>query len=474
MRVRDKIAEMIAGDYIQQKIRENIPASDRHKDDAQWRPLTARPVNRDLNPLKQIRMQQIAWWLYDRNPMARRIVEMTKDFVVGEGIIYHATEPKVKDVLDEHWNDPVNAWNLKQEQKAKEIGLYGEQFYPVFVNNENGHVRLGYVDPSLVWKVEANPENIEQIEKIRVRRTDLMGVGSRDYDVIHIDENPESKTFGLWVGEIFQFAINKVSNALRGRSDLLSLADWIDVYERYLFNRGERAELINSFVWDIQLDGLNDKEIDEWLKKQKLPKPGSMRAHNEKVKWTAETTTLESSDASGEARMYRNHILAGAGLPPHWFAGGEGITRATALEMGTPAFKMLKSRQRYFKYMIEHIFKFVIDQKVIHGVLPKDIDKTFSVALPKIVAKDVVSLATALSGASTSLQIAVEQDWISNSSAAKTYAFLLSQLGVEITSEEEENKVKEEIKNEEDPDYENQKVLAEAMRKLKEKKENEV
>jgi len=456
----------LAGNYVDKKIQESIPAYERHKDDIYWRPLTARVVDRDLLPVKHERMLEIAWYLYDRNPIAHRIIEMTKDFVIGEGLTYEAEDKRVKEVLDEFWNDPVNLWDLKQEQKIKELGIYGEQFYPVFVNPENGHVRMGYLDPSLVWKVVPNPDNVEEIVEIKTRGAEGLGVESRTYKTINIDNDPKSETYGLWIGECFNFAINKVSNALRGRSDLLALADWIDAYERFLFNRGERAHLLNSFLWDIELQGLNNEQIDEWIRNQKIPKPGSMRAHNEKVKWQAATPKLESADASNEARLFRNHILGGAGLPPHWFAGGEGITRATALEMGTPAFKMLKSRQKYFKYMVSHIFRFVIDQKVIHGVLPKDVNKKFTINLPRLVGKDVAEMATALVSVTTSLQVATEQEWISDDTASKVYAFLLSQLGAEVSPAEKE-KIKEELLKKSVEDY-NQSNLKKAIDEVKE------
>jgi len=440
MDVRRRIAEAVLGkNFIEevkkQALKETIVGG--KKEDEGWRSLTE-DTRRDLTPLTQERMQEIAFHLYEMNPMAHRILEMTKDFVVGEGITFTAEDPEVEKVLTEFWNDPVNAWNLKQGQRVMELGLYGEQFYPVAVNDVDGKVRMGYLDPAAVAKVLADPENVEIIRQVK-RKGSLTQV-QKTYDVVNLDEDLKSKTYGYLTGEIFFFAINKVANSLRGRSDLFSLADWVDGYDQFLFNRLERSHLMNVFLWDVTLEGMGQTDIDAWLKKQGIPKPASLRAHNERVKWKAVVPELGAHDASEEAKLFRNMILGGAGYPPHWFAGGEGITRATALEMSTPVMKRLKTRQKYFKYMIELIFLFVIHQAIIHKKLGKDVNKGFTVALPKLLEKDIYTLALGLKFIINALATGMEKKWIDEKDAKRIYAYMMSQLGLEIKARKGDGK----------------------------------
>jgi len=394
-------------------------------DEYGWRPL-GEAAPKDLQPMTQKRMQDIAFWLYDTNLMAHRIIEMTKDFVIGDGIKYQAQNAKVREIIKQFWDDPINNMDMKQDTKALEIGLYGEQIYPVSVNPINGQVRLGYVDPCQVKKVVLDKANCEIVREVWI-------TGRKDaLKVINIDEDTQSATYGKLVGDCFFFAINKVTSASRGRSDLLTLSDWIDGYEKFLFNRLERSGLTNVFFWDVELQGKDEKWISAWLKRQKLPKPGSIRAHNEKVKYVAVTPRLEGSDASEEAKMLRAHILGGAGYPPHWFAGGEGITRATALEMGTPVYKKLKARQKYFKFMIEYILRFAVDQAEIKGKLTKDDDHSFQVLVPRLLEKDLEQISTAIASMATTLMIAEEQGWITKENAASIFNFLIAHLGFDI------------------------------------------
>ena len=292
-------------------------------EDFGWRSLT-QMTQRDLTPLVQKRMQDIAVYLYDSNPMAHRILELTKDFIVGDGFRFVAKDPKVQEVLEKHWYDRDNQWKRKQETKALELGLWGEQCYPVYVNKHTGHVKIGYLDPGLITKVRPdlnNPEISKTVEWAKKMKT-------VKWQVINEDKRVSSKTRGSLVGDCFYFAINKVAWSTRGRSDLLPLADWIDGHDQFLFARLERAFYLNTFIWDVLCEGMSKKQIVEFAKNIQTPKPGSVRVHNQKVKWDVISPKLESADASAEAKLFKAQILGGIGYPTHWFSEGEQTTRA--------------------------------------------------------------------------------------------------------------------------------------------------
>ena len=100
-------------------------------DDALWRSLTASSA-RDLNPLTQRRMQEIAMYLYEANPMGHRLLEIVADFVVGDGFTYTAEDDEVLEVINDFWNDPEN--NLDEEiyKNVLELALFGENAFPIW------------------------------------------------------------------------------------------------------------------------------------------------------------------------------------------------------------------------------------------------------------------------------------------------------------------------------------------------------
>jgi len=415
-------------------------------------------TEKDLIPPAHDRHLRIAYYLYVTNPMAHRIIDMARDFVIGDGASYHAKDERVQAVLDKHWNDPVNHWDIKQFNKVKELFLYGEQIYPVFVNEFTGHVRLGYVDPLNVDQVIPDPGNPEMIRSVILKTgkeilvkernpetNRLITVPKKELKVINVDTNPRSPTYGRLVGECFYFAMNKVSNATRGFSELMHLSDWIDAYDQLLFTHMDRLMFLRTFVWDILLEGADENAIK--LKRKDLamnpPKPGSWIVHNEKEKWTAVTPDLKATEHTEEEKKVRAFILGGAGIPPHWFGEGDGVNRATAVAMDTPVFRMLRARQRYVRFMFEHIFRFCIDQAIIKHTLPakeEDFSTDITASLPEFSAKDELQIASTLNDVVNALTVARSQNWISDETAAKLVAMLAGKFGMEINAEQEMEK----------------------------------
>lgn len=448
---------------------------------------------RDLSPLSQERARQIAFWLYDSNPMAKRVLEIVRDFIVGEGLQPTASgeEPSDRDpiqaVIDRFWTDPVNRLDLKVYDKALELHLWGEACYTVGVNPVDGHVRLGYIDPSDIAGVLCNPDNADDVQQIVVQAagqgTDLIAE-SRRYKVIHVDETPGSEWYGRmrgvetdglgnvtegyragvvaqaadesgrlvetyrdgdeekpFAGACFFFAINKVTNARRGRSDLLALADWLDGYDQLLFNEIDRSLLMKSFIWDVLVNGADEAKIRKLQAELKTPPPGSLRIHNEQITWTAVSPDIREMDAKGIADLLLGVIATGIGLPKTWLNQTENTNRATAQEMGDPAYKRLGAAQKYFLFLLEQLVTFALDQAEIAGVLPKRPEVAgsrrpepwaFSVNAPELRSKDLQAMGQTIQAVTQAIEIALTGEIIDLEVAQEVVASLMGQLGVEI------------------------------------------
>lgn len=443
-----------------EQLKETYPVVGAQAEDRAWQSLTQ--ARRDMPLTTQKRMQDIAAYLYDSNPIAHRIPEIMKDFVVGDGFTFAAPNPNVYEILEAFWHDPDTNWEDEQDRACLELSLFGEQCYPVFVNKHNGHVKMGYIDPGNITAVKLDKNNPKFVKNI-IWQPSLSG-NVRKLTVIHPERRRTKEEYGRMVGidkdklkarqpnGCFYFRINNVTLASRGRSDLLCVSDWIDGYDQFLFARLERAFLLNNFVWDILCKGMAKEELIEFAKEQIAPKPGSMRFHNENIEWTAVVPNMQAGDASQEADLFKMQILGGKGFPEHWFGKGAGTTRATAMEMGLPTLKMLKTRQRYFKFMIKSIFQFVIDQAVIHGELSEDEDLSFRVIVSPIAEKDTRGAALTLDKFTNSLVTASEKDWITTDAAAKAYKTFVLQLGIEMADNQAEKEKYDKSKNKEEKD----------------------
>ena len=85
----------------------------------------------------------------------------------------------------------------------------------------------------------------------------------------------------------------------------------------------DRATLDSHFIWDVLLEGYSDNQIQQWYRKHgKAPKPNSVRAHNEKVTWSAVSPQLGSADMAEHVRVLKTYIMGGFRYPNHWYASG--------------------------------------------------------------------------------------------------------------------------------------------------------
>lgn len=422
-------------------------------DEDQWRRLTGNS-RRDLTPLTQRRMRELALYLWESNNLANRLIELPVAYILAEGVSLQVTNPEAQAWLNSFWNDPINNMDLKLDKKVRELAIYGEQCWPAFTNEMNGHVRLGYLDPELIATVVTDPDNAEQVIGI-VTTKDGKGRARRYRVIVNGPETVFSaKTRGIREtfedGECFYYRINDLSNGQRGRSDLLASIDWLDGYDQFLFGELDRSQFMRAFIWDVTLKGSTPDEVKARARQIAAPKAGSVRVHNDSEEWKAETPDLKAQDSDTVARLFRNHVLGGSTLPEHWFGGGGDVNRATAGEMGDPTFKVMSRRQLYWKHILEDVAKFVIARRLDPSgqsgfdALGGEPDLMPEAVFPELTAKDTTKYAAALQQVVAAASVAVERGLVSEVFAVKLIAAVAGRLGVECDPEEELNAAKQE------------------------------
>ena len=467
MKLKDRLIGAFLGDIIEQKVSERLKAAsaaDIEKEEIGWRRLTGDNPKKDLSPLKQDRMLEIAFYLWENNPLANWIIEITKDFIVGDGLPYEAKNEDIKLLFDDFWFDSINRMDLYLEKYVRELFMYGELCFPVFTAEQTGKLRLGYIDPIQIKEAITDPDNVKVVIGIILK--DTMGQAGRRLKTIY----PEDAEWSLSIaaqalrktytdGECFFFAINNVTNSPRGRSELLSIADWLDAYEQFLFDYSDKWPLLNSFVWDILVTGGDAAAIQEQIKAF-TKKAGSIYGHNEKITLTPSTPDLKSIDVAEGARLFRNHILGAKNIPEHWYGGGGDVNRATSIEMGTPAFKSLSSKQKYIKYILETILDYVIAKALKANYLRVDEFEAydFSIITPEMSSKDVSKYGALIQQVATSLVSAEMQGWVDKNNARKIFAVIVGYLGIEMDLEEMKKTIKEKEDKKGYEDYEGSKV----------------
>ncbi len=414
-------------------------------DDDQWRRLSG-DANRDLAPMTQERMQALAVYLWERNGLANRLIELPIAYMLGKGCRVVVDDEDAQAVLNRHWNDGLNCWDLKLQKRARELGLFGEQCWPIFRNAVSGFVRFGYLDPSLIDGVVSDPDNIEQPIGIRTK-ADEQG-NKKTYRVV---VNVRETAFGraaqamraqMVDGECLYFRVNDLSAGKRGRSDLLPLCDWLDAYDEFLYGELDRSDHLRNYVWDVTLKGADAATVIQRAKEIQAPAPNSVRVHNDSETWAAVSPNLATYEAAAGARLFRNHILGSRTLPPTWFADGEDANKSNSQGMAEPTERVLESRQTYLGYAIAETMRYVL--RSAWNALDRDVTEdeqaildTVRVDWPSLTAKDTTKYSSAFQQTVAAGAQAIAEGLLTRETVVALLASLASQLGVEIDADAE-------------------------------------
>ena len=359
----------------------------------------------------------------------------------------------MQDWLDRFWLHPINNFPIKLPKKVRELALFGEQCWPAFTNPYSGEVRLGYLDPGLVETVVMDPDNSEQPIGI-VTKLNNRGVKKRYKVIVNGPEEDlfTQRTIGIREnfsdGEAFWFCVNNLCTDSRGRSDLLPLMDWCDVYEQQLYGEAERQNSMRAYLWDVSLKGATPEDVQRRASQISPPSPGSVRVHNDSEVWAAVSPELHSEDGSAGARLFRNHILSGLTMPEHWFGGGGDVNRATSDSMTEPTLKTLSLRQAYIGHMLLEAARYTIRQreKAVSGKEPDMFDPIYAVecSWPEMSPKDTTKYAAALQQVVVACGMAMDKNLLSPETCLLIINSVAGRLGVEIDPEAELEKAQAE------------------------------
>ncbi len=443
------------------------------EEDYFWRRLADNWSLKDVLPGTYLEIHNQVYEAYNANPMANAIIEMGTNFVLGEGLTISAPHPKVQKLIDAFWHDPDNRMDQRQYELATELSLYGELFVRFFVNPFDGHVKIALLDPSLVDQIECDPDNIEK--QLRVHRRPLAASATAPLPPFGNDaawsinnpniNNPQTPaqigaqagvpvvgpqgisnlgprwSDGEWFtipDQIMHFAVNKVSNAKRGKSDLATLLPWLRRYKDWLIDRVRINKYRAVYLWDVTLAGATRKDVEsKMMEYTRPPEPGSILIHNESETWEAKQPNIAAADAAPDGLAIKLMIAMGAGIPEHWLSEAGDVNRATAAEMGLPTIKKFQRRQDYLTHLLRSILDRVIAEAQLAGSLPRTIDTSYAIRFPELDLEDIKGIGLAAYNMSQALATARALGLISQETAAQVFYDTCRQPQIDFGTEKE-------------------------------------
>ena len=271
-------------------------------------------------------------------PIARRIVKLYTQFVIGEGLTPKCDHKATLDFLTAWWKDPLNDFDSQVSEWMDELTRSGNLF---FLFSSDPLTGMSYV--------RAIPA--DQIKEIQTTENDVR----QETYFIPVDLNtPPWPAYDSRLQQqdnfIVHYAVNRPVGVPWGEPDLAPLLPWIGRYSAWLEDRARlnRFRFAWLIIWKKKWTSDAEKKGKQTELNANPPTPGSFLLLDPDETVEMPAPNLNSTDAEKDGLALKKMISAGSGIPPHYLAEPESSTRTTAEAAGTPTFRGLEQSQTSF------------------------------------------------------------------------------------------------------------------------------
>ena len=416
----------------------NLPG---FQNQAYFRTVQGGPETRDLGVGERWRMHRLIHRIFALRGEGNNLIELMVDFVIGDGFEPQPENPenkKLQEALKEIWEDDRNDLAGRHENIVRTWYLEGECFQSADLSFTDGHLELGWLPPERVHSVVKDRRGRDAFllvqspkpggellkyfildslsDRIEITAGPDTGEDSgpaggdnANYTVIETILDVDGKEREIREnchGLTFAWFVNRPEGATRGRSDLLTVVDHIDLHDELLWSAAEKEKLARMYVMIVKLKNANTKEeIEAALRDMGLTNPPQdprVLGVNEGTEIDMATASQPTGDAMNVEHMLRMNIYGAKGFPEHFSGSAKDANRATAAVQMTVPGRRLGRRQnltvRAFTRLIE--VSLVLRERFGKAVVTNDgigMNATdVLVADKKIIAAYVREIATAL------------------------------------------------------------------------------
>jgi hypothetical protein len=297
---------------------------------------------RDRWDYDRLEVQQQALALWRSNPLARRLVALTSEYVVGGGIALGSPDPAADAFLKAWWRHPLNQLDQRVMEWCDELTRSGELFF-LLSSDAAGMTYVRAVPAVDISAVETAGNDLHQ-------ETGYVYRPAGDT----VEERWQADDGRSLAPAMRHYAVNRPVGAVRGESDLAPVLRWLNRYASWLEDRARLNRYRTAFMYVVRARFMSETErlTRQHTLAANPPTPGSILVTDENESWEVLSPKLEADDANEDGLALKKMIAAGAGLPLHFLAEPESATRTTAEAADGAAFRRLEERQRMFLWML--------------------------------------------------------------------------------------------------------------------------
>ena len=363
MNFLDQIKNHLFTSVIDRQVRQALAAAEL---DSTWT-LGSRGLNEserdrlDYDREEVLRQALEAWRI---NPLARRIVGLTTQYVVGGGITYSSKHGGNARFLDAFWNHRLNRMPVRISEFCDELARSGNLF--LLLSTDAAGMSYVRAVPALeIERIESRPNDIEQPLRFYPHPS-LGDPDPRPWPAYgELADGPGKD--GSFPAVMLHYAINRPVGAQWGESDLAPELRWLARYAGWLEDRARLNRFRNAFLYVVRSRFASEAER---IARQRTlnanpPGPGSILVTGDSETWEVIAPKLESADANADGLALKKMIATGAGVPLHFLAEPESATRTTAEAAGGPTYRHFEQRQRFFLWMLGDLLRVAINRRAL-------------------------------------------------------------------------------------------------------------
>jgi hypothetical protein len=362
MSLRQQIANLFFRDEVERQVRAMLAAEDDTFTVGAYGVGTSER-DRYTYDRQQVLEQALDAWRV--NPLARRIVGLTSQYVVGGGVTFACKHAATGKFLQAFWEHPLNHMTVRVIEWCDELTRTGNLFVLVSTDGAGmSYVRA--IPAAQVRELHAAENDIERALSITVSapKSDALPGDEVTYAVYDpLKDQPNED--GSFAPVVLHYAINRPAGAQWGESDLAPILRWLSRYNAWLEDRARLNRFRTAFLYVVKAKFISEAER---ISRQNTlnatpPSPGSILVTDESETWDVISPKLEADDANTDGLALKKMIAAGSGVPLHFLAEPESATRTTAEAAGGPTYRWFEQRQEYFTWMLTDLLRTVATRR---------------------------------------------------------------------------------------------------------------
>ena len=297
------------------------------------------------------------------NPLARRIVGLTSQYVVGGGITFSCPHAPTAAFLRSFWDHPLNAIAIRAYEWCDELTRSGNLFL-LLSSDAAGMTYVRAVPASQVKTIFTRENDLDQETGFELKPAEP---GGEPLTLPAFDARQSPDPEGSFAPAMLHYAINRPVGSVWGESDLSPVLRWLSRYAGWLEDRARLNHFRTAFLYVVR--SRFSSEAERRARQASLnaapPSPGSILVTDESETWDVLHPALEADDAANDGLAIKKMIAAGAGIPLHFLAEPEGTTRTTAEAAGGPTYRHFEQRQNFFLWLMHDLLTRVVQRRAL-------------------------------------------------------------------------------------------------------------